>query len=127
MVEIKRLGVWMDHSSAHLVEFGEAPKEPYIIVSTFTHQEKKHSIAKSESLMHHKEQHRQSEYYNQIAAVIRDYQEVMLFGPTDAKAELANIIKGDHLFEHIKIGIKQTDKMTQNQQKAFVKEYFSRK
>jgi hypothetical protein len=75
--------------------------------------------------MHNKEQHQQSEYYKKIGEIIKDYKEVILFGPTEAKTELFNILKADHLFENIKIEIKQTDKMTENQQHAFVKNHFN--
>ena len=77
--------------------------------------------------MHNKEQHEQSEYYKEIATVIRNYDDVILFGPTDAKVELVNILKADHHFVNIKIEVKETDKMTENQEHAFVSEYFSKR
>ena len=48
----------------------------------------------------------------------------MLFGPTDAKTELFNLLKADHHFDKINIETKHADKMTENQQHAFVREYF---
>jgi hypothetical protein len=87
----KKLGIWMDHSSAHLIEFKTDPIKTTIIVSEFTHQDKEKSLVRGESLMHKKEQHRQSEYYNKLGEAIRDYEEVILFGPTDAKVELFNV------------------------------------
>ena len=76
--------------------------------------------------MHNKEQYQQSEYYKKLREAIKNYEAVILFGPTDAKVELFTTLKADHHFEKIKIEIKQTDKMTENQQHAFVREYFSR-
>ena len=76
--------------------------------------------------MHNKEQHEQSEYYKSIGEIIKNYDDVIIFGPTDAKTELFNLLKADHRFAKIKIEIKQADKMTENQQHAFVKEYFSK-
>ena len=73
----------------------------------------------------YKEQHEQAAYYKQLSAIIKNYDPVLLFGPTEAKTELLNILRADHHFEKIKIEVKQTDKMTDNQQHAFVKEYFS--
>ncbi len=35
-----------------------------------------------------------------------------------------NVLKADHHFDKINIETRQTDKMTENQQHAFVKEYF---
>ena len=126
MTTAKNLGIWMDHSSANLMELTIDPIETKTIESKFTHQAKEQSQSKSENLMHNKEQHQQSEYYKKLGEVIKNYEEVILFGPTDAKVELFNTLKADHHFEKIKIEIKQTDKMTENQQHAFVREYFSR-
>ena len=75
--------------------------------------------------MHNKEQQQNAAYYKVLANIIKNYEGVILFGPTDAKVELFNTINKDHHFEHIKIDIEQTDKMTDNQQRAFVKEHFS--
>jgi hypothetical protein len=121
----KKLGIWMDHSNAHLIECTMEPLKTHTLESKFTHQEKEHSLGKSENLMHNKEQHQQSEYYKKLEEIIKGYEEVLLFGPTDAKVELFNLVRANHLFEKIKIVVKQADKMTDNQQHAFVRDYFS--
>ena len=125
MTANKRLGIWMDHATAHLMEFTVDPIETKSIESKFTHEEKEHSLGKNENLMHHKEQHEQADYYKKLGEVIRNYDHVILFGPTDAKVELFNLLKANHLFEKIKIEVEQADKMTENQQHAFVKKHFS--
>ncbi len=115
----------MDHANAHVMEFTIDPIETKTITSKFTHEEKEHSLSLNENLMHNKEQHMQRDYYKKLGETIRNYGEEVLFGPTDAKVELFNILKKDHLFSNVKIEIKQTDKMTENQQHAFVKDHFS--
>ena len=124
MEEVKHMGIWMDHSNAFLMELTNDIIIQNNVVSEFTHEDKEFGLSKSENLMHHKEQHQQMKYYKKISDVILNYQEVVLFGPTDAKSELLNLLKTDHLFENTKIVIKQTDKMTENQRHAFVKSYF---
>lgn len=126
MTAAKDLGIWMDHSIAHLMEFTTDPIETKTIASEFTHQAKEESIHKGESLMHKKEQHLEADYYKQLGEVIKNYKEVILFGPTDAKVELYNLLKKDHLFKDINIKIQQTDKMTKNKQRSFVREHFSK-
>jgi len=121
----KRLGIWMDHSNAYLTEFSAHPIETKIIGSNFTHVDKEDSLVRGEDFMHKKEQHRHSEYYNKLGDVIKNYEEVIIFGPTDAKAELFNILKSDPLFAKIEIEMKQTDSMTETQQRNFIKEYFT--
>ena len=125
MTTANKLGIWMDHSNAHVKEFTTDPIETKTIESKFTHQVKEHTLGESEKEMHNKEQHQQSEYYKHLGSIIKNYTDVILFGPTDAKVELYNMLKADHHFEKIKIEVKQADKMTENQQHAFVKEYFS--
>jgi ADP-heptose:LPS heptosyltransferase len=126
MTTEKKLGIWMDHSSAHLIEFPSDPSDEKMITSKFTHQQKEESLAKSENGMHHKQQHGQAEYYKKLGEVIKQYDQVLLFGPTHAKTELFNTIKDDQHFGKIKINVEQSDKLTENQQHAFVRDYFKK-
>ena len=124
MVIERKLGVWMDHANAHLIEYTGEPAESKNLMSKFTHEEKEHSLGESEKLMHNKERHEESEYYKKISDVIRDYDDVLLFGPTEAKNELFNLLKADHHFAKIKIIVKTAEKMNDHQQHAFIKNYF---
>ena len=126
MERAKNIGIWMDHANAHLMEFTTDPIEVHIFTSKFTHEEKQETLKKGESHMHNKEQHQEAAYYKALADEIIHYEEVLLFGPTDAKTELFNILRADHRFADIKIHVKQTDRMTENQEQAFVREHFSR-
>lgn len=125
MTTTKSLGIWLDHASAHLMEYTTDPIETTTIESNFTHEEKEEALGKSEHLTHNKEQAQQSAYYKELGETIKNYGFVILFGPTNAKAELFNILKADHHFDKIKIEVKQADKMTENQQHAFVRDHFS--
>jgi len=124
MKKIKQMGIWMDHSNAFLMELANNKIVESIIVSEFTQQGKEKSMEKSEKFANNKEQQQQSSYYKKISGIIRNYQEVLLFGPTDAKNELLNLVKADHLFDNIKIEVKNSDKMSAMKMQDFVKEYF---
>ncbi|MCX6320344.1 MAG: hypothetical protein NTX93_00850 [Bacteroidia bacterium] len=124
MKKNKHLGICMDHSNAFLMELANDTIVTNNIVSESAHPEKEFNLYKSEKLIHIKEQHQQSSYYKKLSDIIKNYQEVVLFGPTEAKSELLNLLKADHLFENIKIEIIDSDKMTENQMQAFVREYF---
>jgi len=124
MKDKRKLAIWMDHSHAIIMELTTGPIMQHSIVSEFTFEERESSVAKSETLMHNKEQHEQSQYYKKIGDTIFDFQEVLLFGPTEAKVELINLLKTNHLFEKIKIEIQDTDVMTENQMHAYAREYF---
>lgn len=123
----KDLGIWMDHANAFLTEFTAEPMQTINIESTFTHDNKIASRTKSEFLSHNKEQHETSTYYKKIAEVIAKYDCVVLFGPTDAKMELHNILKANHHLDQIKITVQNTDKMTEHEQQLFVRNYFTLK
>jgi hypothetical protein len=125
MKTTKSLGVFMDHQSANLITFTAQPMPPTIIECKFTHQAKEDSLAKNEKLMHNKEQHQQHEYYMQLCKVIKEYTQVLLFGPTNAKTELYNLLKLDHSFDNIIIDVLQSDKITNNEQHAFVLNHFA--
>jgi len=124
MTKAKKLGIWMDHASAHVMEYNDHIITN-IILSDATHADKEKNLQKGESMMHNKEQQQQGEYYKSLGEAIKNCDDVLLFGPTDAKVELLNILKADISFSKIKIEIKQTDKMTGNQEQAYVKKYFS--
>ena len=126
MKTIKKIGIWMDHSNAHLIEFSSEIKETKTITSDFTFQDREETLQRSESEMHNKEQHKQTTFYKNLAAVIENFDEVLLFGPTDAKVELYNFIKEHHKYDKIKIEVKNADKMTDTEQHHFVKDYFKR-
>ena len=121
----KNLGIWMDHQNAHLMEFTTDPIQTITIDSKFTHEAREESLQKGEGLMHHKEQHEEAAYYKELGEIIREYNHVILFGPTEAKVELFNRLRKDHRFDEINIKTESADKMTTNQQHAFVKAYFS--
>lgn len=122
----KKLGIWMDHSIAYIIEFTTMHFEIKTIESNFANELKNQSLIKSENLMHTKEEGLLLEYYKKISEVIKDYKRIILFGPTDAKIELFDLLSEDERFLKVKIEIKNTDRMTENQQYAFVNEYFSK-
>lgn len=115
----------MDHSQATLFDFVASAIEFKTIESEFDYQNKKEIFQKGESHFHNKEQHLQDKYYKNIGEEILNYNQVLLFGPTDTKTELFNILMENHRFGTIRIKVKSSDKLTENQQLAFINNYFS--
>ena len=126
MKDIKQAGIWMDHSNAFLLELADDRIETNRVVSELSNPEAEFNSYKGEKLVHKKEQHLQLSYFRKLGEVIKKYKEVVLFGPTDAKNELLNLIRTDHLFEDIKIEVINSDKMTESQMQTFVREYFKK-
>ena len=119
----KNLGIWMDHSIANLIDL-DSKKNTKSIVSDFTSNTKEEALNKSESLMHNKRQQMNEAYYREIADEILNYTNVLLFGPTNANVELHNYLDKDLHFKDINNNVESADKMTNNQQVAFVKKHF---
>ena len=115
MTTTRKLGIWMDHASAHVMEFADSIVTN-IVVSESTHKEKEKTLQNGESMMHNKNQQQQAEYYKKLGGFIEDYDAVLLFGPTDAKVELFNLLKADKQFDKIKIETVPSEKMTGNQE-----------
>ena len=120
------LGIWMDHSTAQLTELSDGN------FMTETIESKPKSLVNEEDLYYkdeshelNKEQSHLATYYKKLSDSILNYDEVLLFGPTDAKSELVNTIKDNHLFEKIKIEVKPADKMTEIEQHEFLKEFMN--
>ena len=125
MKSTKQLGIWMDHSIAHLMVLKDDLIEESTIESHPKPLEDPQIVYKDESHMLNKEKGKLSAYYKKLGDVILDYEEVILFGATEAKNELLNSLKDNHLFDKILIDAIPADKMTENQRQDFVKEYFS--
>ncbi|MGV8964299.1 MAG: hypothetical protein ACOH2V_13095 [Candidatus Saccharimonadaceae bacterium] len=127
MKSSKKLGIWMDHSTAHIMELLNDKIIIITLESTPAFPDQVENLRMDEKLMHNKSQNKDADFYEKLSKIIIDYNEVLLFGPTDAKTELYNLLKENRRFENIKISVESTDKMTVNQQQAFMKNFFSNK
>lgn len=124
MKATKQLGIWMDHSAAHLFELENKSSEKKNILAQVGEQDEALN-SRDETMIQNKEQNELAGFFSRLSDVIIKYDEVLLFGPTNAKTELLNVLNSDNHFNEVKIEVKTADKMTENQQWAFVKEYFN--
>lgn len=120
----KKIAVYMDHFIANLFEFIKTAKILKTIKSDFNHFEKEKILQKGEIHLHNKEQDMQNEFYKKLRNEIQNYNEVLLFGSTTAKTELTNLLNDDNHFKDILITVKNTDKLSEKEQIAFVNEYY---
>lgn len=124
MNTIKKVAVYMDHFTANIFEYEEKATLLKTIESTFNKIEKEKILQKGESHLHHKEQDFQNAFYLNLIEEIKAYDEVLLFGNTTAKTELHTILQNENEFKETTITIKNTDKLTKNQQVAFINDFF---
>lgn len=126
MKNLKKLGIYLNHTSANIISLDDIDDDAKAITSAFTTQVKESAIQKSESLMHQKENHQQASFYKLIEKEILNFDVVLLFGPTDAKAELFNLIKKEHKYDKIRIETATTDALDESFQKHFMKDFFKK-
>jgi hypothetical protein len=120
----KCTGIWMDYSKAFVMSLENDSIKTTEFKSEFTWEEMQFSYSKNENLMHNKERNLVKDYFESIGNSISKEDEVVIFGPTNAKTELFNILTTDSQYSKIKLNVLPADKMTENQRNAFVKEYF---
>ncbi|MDN3677812.1 hypothetical protein QWY90_10875 [Flavobacterium paronense] len=118
------IGIFMDYSIAHIMELSEIPNEIQTIESKFASKliEEKN---KGEKHLCKLAKECNAKYFKKIGETILLYSTVLLFGPTDAKADLYNMLSEDPRFFRIKAYLKETGIMTLNQRNKFMNDFFA--
>ena len=124
METLKKIAIYMDHFTANLIEYKKTANLIETIHSDFNHLEKVKILQKGESHLHNKEQDLQNKFYLEISNNSVDYSQILLFGPTNSKTEFKIVLENDKRFINREIVLKITDKLTPNEQIAFVNECF---
>ncbi len=114
----------MDHSVAHFIGLNDNSTENKTITAQVGEQDEALN-SRDETMIQNKEQNELSGFFKRLGDVIINYDEVLLYGPTNAKTELLNQLTADHHFDEVKIEVKTAEKMSDNQQQAFVHQYFN--
>jgi hypothetical protein len=132
------IGVWMDHHSAHLVY--QKSKHVYEVETLESLADKhpredgqsgdganfgEHRSSNNEYSKHNKEQQDTKHYFASLAKVLAPYDDILLFGPTEAKKEFFNYLFEDKSFSGKSIMVENSDKLTPNQLIALVRDYFA--
>ena len=126
----KNIGLWIDRREAVIVELTDKGEQIIHIKSDAEKQirfeggSRKDGLQTTESVRDKKLDMQLGKYFDDIIARIRDAELIQIFGPGDAKNELAKQMEKDGLKERI-AGIETVDSMTDNQIAAKVRERFS--
>ena len=126
---IKKLAIYLDDVVAQLIEFSDDANKKLSIYSEFSIQDKDKILDGTEREMVNMKQHTQKAYFKLMFLPILDFDEVLLFGPTNAKIALLHFLRQDRNFENINFELLPTEKLTEQQQQQqqqhdFVWEYF---
>ena len=134
---IHKIGLWMDHAEAKLID----PEQDIASIRTI------HSSASgleripgetsdgtmlghfrssnNESHKHRKEENVIREYFERLADQLKVYDEIFLFGPTTAAHEFNNYLLKEKLLADKKIHLEKSDYLTDPQLVKEVEKYFS--
>lgn len=116
----------MDYSMAYLMEFSSNPFEIKTVESTSFDTTTTYPTS-TLSILLEKRKRLLYSYYNKIAREINNYDRIILFGPSNAKIELFDVLSEDERFLKTTIEITNTDQMNPAEQHQFIKNYFSNK
>lgn len=125
MIRSKKLGVCIDDGGPHVIEYATGiVKKIHLAPLASTSKVEGDVFKKSESFSYDIEAEQQTHYFEKLKSVITRYDKLLLFGPTNLKVDLYNLLRADNRFAKTSIEIKQTATMTDGQQHDFVKDYF---
>lgn len=130
----KEIGLWIDHRQAVIVTItdeGEETKqiesgmEKHVRFSGGSGARELHGIQESEDKQDRRFGDHLNAFYDAVIVSIRDADSILIFGPGEAKVELKNRLESQHLGGRI-IGVETSDKMTDRQVAAEVRQHFSK-
>jgi stalled ribosome rescue protein Dom34 len=130
----KRVGIWIDHREAVIVSLdGDTEKTAHIVSDQTKHVKysgSSHAKTPEGSKEVTAEDQRDrkfgndlNHYYDAVIGAVRDAETILIFGPGEAKGELEKRLEHAGLKHHI-IPLETTDKMTDRQIAAKVREHF---
>lgn len=132
----KNAGLWIDHRKAVIVTISNDGEETKVLESNVEKQPGRidgqpqnvpyeaHKVP-SDVSRDRKFTGQLNTYYDEVIAVIRDAESVLIFGPGEAKGELKKRLEKDKLGELIK-AVETVDAMSDRQVAAKVREYFKK-
>ncbi len=125
----KQAGLWIDHRKAVIVIVTKEGEE----IKEITSDMEKHvrfmggtgsEDGSTEDVRDRQFGNHLNSYYDAVVAVLRDADTIQIFGPGEAKGELAKRLKDKGFRGHI-LAVETMDKMTDRQIAAKVREHFT--
>jgi stalled ribosome rescue protein Dom34 len=116
----KKIGIWMDYSVAYITQLRDNMLETTIVNSHHPDQEKGMDTDRSGG----SRERVYDQYYMKLGEIISDYDEVLLFGPGEAKQQLINRLRANYLFSNIKIELRPGYRMSRDEQHEFFRNHF---
>ncbi len=133
---INKVGLWLDHKKAVIVEikgdesetieiFSKVEKLPSRQKGAPTNEPYEAHLVQGDDILEREFKEHIHRYYDDIISHLKDFEAIYIFGPSEAKIELEKRIQEKH--KNLKQAIKQVeaaDKMTNPQIAAKVRDFF---
>ncbi len=134
---VKKIGVWLDHASALLVNVGTTPITTEKIQSraaTTTQEGSAHGSpvrmgnfrsSNNEHHAHQREQDHERKFFKEIKEELLPFDEILITGPTTAQEELLHVLQADAHFREKKMTMTASDYETEEEVVERVKKFFA--
>ena len=119
----RTVGLWIDHKKAVIVFVAGKEEEIKLISSNIETQQRQSGVSTPDDIRHRELTEHLNIYYDEVVSCIREAESILIFGPGEAKGELKKRLEKDNLGGRI-VGIETSDKMTDPQIVAKVREQF---
>ena len=141
MENYKQIGVWIDHSKAHLIGFKsgqakllETVDSPYESINRIDGEGKDMTrfspnpehASNNEHKKHNTTQNEINEYLRMMEHRLQPFEDILLFGPGTMKEKLKNRLKENKSFDGKWLSVESSDKLTDNQLLAFVRDFYKK-
>jgi stalled ribosome rescue protein Dom34 len=123
------VGLWIDHREATIVTLtGEAETVKRIDSGMEKHVRFSGGaeLGTAEDMRDRRFTNHLNEYFQEVISSVREADAILIFGPGEAKGELAKRLESENLGGRI-VGIEAVDKLTERQIAARVREHFANK
>ena len=122
----KQVGLWIDHKKAIIVTLTDGKEEVKKISSNMEkHVRFTSEDGRGEDTRDRKFENHLNDYYDEVIALIRDADSILVFGPGEAKGEFEKRTAHEGL--KTPIDVETVDKMTDGQISEKVREHFQTK
>lgn len=133
---VLKIGVWMDHSDAKLIDPEKSAVEIRTIHSVDSSKNKfrgeesdgirlgNFRSSNNEFSKHRKDENADHEYFKHLADVLQGFHVIFIFGPTTAGHEFKNYLIKEKRFSDKEIVIEKSDYITEPQMFKLVKDHF---
>jgi hypothetical protein len=138
---IKQVGVWIDHAKAHVIGFKngdvtwiETVESPYESIKREDGEVKDMTrfspnpehASNNEYKKHNTAQNEMNEYFRMMEIKLNGYDDILLFGPGTMKEKMRNRLRGNKAFHGKWLSVESSDKLTDNQLLAFVRDFYKK-